>query len=171
MILSIKEEINSSKIIIDLERITNETLNDLKKDITLSEAIITTDFSQIKIINSVHSFIQSIFYNLISNAIKYRSIDRTCNIHIKTIKEEGNLIIKFADNGIGIDLAKHGTKIFGIYKRFHKNVASGTGVGLHLIKEQIETLGGTISVESTPGIGTEFTITLNINRNEQNSIN
>ncbi len=171
VILSIKEEINSSKIIIDLERITNETLNDLKKDITLSEAIITTDFSQIKIINSVHSFIQSIFYNLISNAIKYRSIDRTCNIHIKTIKEEGNLIIKFADNGIGIDLVKHGTKIFGIYKRFHKNVASGTGVGLHLIKEQIETLGGTISVESTPGIGTEFTITLNINRNEQNSIN
>jgi chemotaxis protein histidine kinase CheA len=48
-----------------------------------------------------------------------------------------------------------------LYKRFHKDVAEGTGVGLHLIKEQIETLGGTIKLESELGVGTTFTIELN----------
>ncbi|HOS47912.1 MAG TPA: PAS domain-containing sensor histidine kinase [Bacteroidia bacterium] len=168
-ILSIREEVNGSSVTIDLETVFNEAANDLKEEIAESKAEIITDFSELKSIHSIHSFIHSIFYNLISNSVKYRSDKRDCKIHIRSHRKENNLIITFTDNGIGIDLEKHGHKVFGLYKRFHKNVATGTGIGLHLIKEQIETLGGTISVASTPEIGTSFTITLNDEIYEQNT--
>ena len=91
---------------------------------------------------------QSIFYNLISNALKYRDRNRDCKISIDVNFEDKQVTITFVDNGIGIDLVKHKDKIFGLYKRFHKDVAEGTGIGLHLIKEQIETLGGSITIKS-----------------------
>ena len=160
-ILSIREEVNRSSVAIDLETVFNEAAKDLKEEIAESNAEIITDFNEVQSIHSIHSFIHSIFYNLISNSIKYRSDKRECKIHIRSHRKENNLIITFTDNGIGIDLDKHGHKVFGLYKRFHKNVATGTGIGLHLIKEQIETLGGTITVSSIPDAGTSFTITLN----------
>ena len=58
-----------------------------------------------------------------------------------------------------------------MYKRFHKDVAEGTGVGLHLIKEQIETLGGSISVTSELGKGTTFIVELNEFEEIENTIN
>lgn len=165
-ILAIREEVNGSLENIDLEETFSETTKDLKDEISNAKPIIITDFSESRTIKSVHSFIHSIFYNLISNSIKYRNPSRTCKIYITSHKRDKQCIIKFMDNGIGIDLEKHGNKIFGLYKRFHKDIATGSGIGLHLIKEQIETLGGTITVESAPEKGTEFIITLNHNLDE-----
>ena len=105
-------------------------------------------------------FLESIFTNLISNAIKYRSNQRNLIIQVESTDEEDHYVnIKFSDNGIGIDLDRHKGKIFGLYQRFHDNI-EGKGLGLFIIKSQIEATGGSIVVESTPNVGTTFFIRL-----------
>jgi signal transduction histidine kinase len=70
----------------------------------------------------------------------------------------GNRIeLRFADNGLGIDLSKYGDKLFGLHKTFHEN-KDARGVGLFLTKTQIEAMGGTIGAESELGKGTTFII-------------
>lgn len=107
------------------------------------------------------AYLQSIFINLISNAIKYHSPDRplVLKIYCKTYSDE-HTELTFTDNGSGIDLVRHKDRLFGLYQRFHNN-ASGAGLGLFIVKEQVAALGGDITVESEPGMGTSFTITLN----------
>jgi len=111
------------------------------------------------LIYGVRSYFYSVIYNLISNAIKYRHQDRDCLIRIKTSLTENECIIIIQDNGIGIDLKKHGDKMFGMYKRFHTHL-EGKGLGLFLAKQQVEAMGGSISVESELNIGTRFIIKL-----------
>ena len=65
--------------------------------------------------------------------------------------------LEISDNGIGIDLVKNGNKIFGMYKTFSNNPAS-KGVGLFITKNQIEAMGGSITVKSEPNAGTIFKI-------------
>lgn len=110
---------------------------------------------------SIHyskTYLESIFINLISNAIKYRSPKRSPIIEVYTeFNEQKKPVLIISDNGIGIDLKKHQEKIFGLYKTFHTHKDS-KGVGLYMIKRQIETLGGTISVSSQIDVGTTFTV-------------
>ncbi|MBE7176622.1 MAG: PAS domain-containing protein [Mucilaginibacter polytrichastri] len=104
-------------------------------------------------------YLESILMNLISNAVKYR--DRECQpeIGICTFvdRESGRICLECADNGVGIDLALHGDQLFNLYKTFHAN-QDAHGVGLFLIRTQIESQGGTISVNSTPGKGACFRV-------------
>lgn len=104
-----------------------------------------------------NSYFESIIQNLLSNAIKYKHPDRDPVISIDCAydKQEFKLII--SDNGTGIDLEKYGDDIFGLYKTFHHNNDS-EGIGLYLIKNQIESFGGRITVDSKVGVGTSFTI-------------
>lgn len=147
-----KEPIHFSKLIADIEI----SIKDLIKNGTVK---IETDFSEIDSINSIKSYIHSIFYNLISNSIKYRIPNEPAVIEIKTLKDQYKISIVFRDHGMGIDLKKHGEKIFGLYKRFHAN-AEGKGMGLFMVKTQIEAMGGCISVKSQPDKGIEFEIEL-----------
>jgi sensor histidine kinase regulating citrate/malate metabolism len=62
------------------------------------------------------------------------------------------------DNGLGVDLKKSGDDLFGLYKRFHSDKAEGKGMGLYMVKMQVEKLGGKISVKSEVNQGIEFTI-------------
>ena len=102
----------------------------------------------------VETFLYSILKNLISNEIKYKK-DVPLQINIKGRKEDGFVILKVKDNGIGIDLNKYEKQIFKPFKRF-TNTVEGTGVGLYLIKNMISRNGGEIKVESEPGKGTTF---------------
>ena len=102
-------------------------------------------------------FLESIITNLLSNAIKYRSEFRVLRVNISTYTSKGKIHLIFSDNGSGIDLAKHQRKIFQLRKTFHGN-SDARGVGLYMIRTQIEAKGGKITVESTPDVGTTFTI-------------
>lgn len=104
------------------------------------------------------AYMESIILNLVSNALKYRSPEKTPKITIKAFDKDNfvNLVIK--DNGIGIDLEKNHDKIFGLYQRFHDHPDS-KGLGLYLVKSQIEAMGGSIEVESQVNKGTQFTLT------------
>lgn len=103
------------------------------------------------------AYLDSIFLNFLTNAIKYRSKDRNSYVIISAKTDDEYVAVSFKDNGLGIDLKKNGSKLFGMYKTFHKN-SDSRGVGLFITKNQVEAMGGKIEVESTPNVGTTFTV-------------
>lgn len=121
------------------------------------EVTMNIDFSQADEISSVKSYLHSIFYNLIVNSIKYRQAEVPPVISIRTEKNNGMLTVHFSDNGLGIDLERRGDQVFGLYKRFHHHV-DGKGLGLFMVKTQVEMLDGKISISSIPNVGTQFKI-------------
>jgi len=102
-------------------------------------------------------YADSILHNLISNALKYRSLNRPPQVHIKSWEEEEQVYLSVSDNGLGMDLKAVGHKLFGLYKTFHYH-KQAKGLGLYLTKMQIEALGGKITVQSEQGIGTTFIV-------------
>lgn len=105
------------------------------------------------------AYIESIFTNLISNAIKYHDPYRKLVLKITCSAADDFIQLKFSDNGLGLNVTKYKDRLFGMYQRFHRN-NSGTGLGLFIIKEQVAALGGNICIDSEVGKGTTFTITL-----------
>lgn len=106
-------------------------------------------------VNYNAAYLESILFNLISNAVRYSHKDRKPEVII-SFDEEAKAL-KIQDNGIGIDLKKNGEKLFGMYKTFNNNPDS-KGIGLFLVKNQIDAMGGTIKTESKLNEGTTFTI-------------
>ncbi len=104
--------------------------------------------------------LQEVFQNLISNGIKFnRSAEPTIWIGVKSVDGDRTTIY-VRDNGIGID--KEGLpRLFGMFQRLQpRGEFEGTGAGLAIVKRALESMGGSISVESTPGVGTTFYLTL-----------
>ncbi|MEX0273100.1 MAG: ATP-binding protein, partial [Flavobacteriaceae bacterium] len=100
-------------------------------------------------------YLESILNNLFSNAIKFRKQDKNPVIVISAKKQRFFTIVKIEDNGIGIDLDKYKDQIFTPYRTGTDN-SSTRGMGLYLVKYQIELMKGKIEVESTVGEGTSF---------------
>jgi len=141
-----------------IPEVCNRVISTLNTEIEHHNVKVTTDFSKVDTINYIEAYLESILHNLITNAVKYRSPDRIAEIGIfTTFDSDENKTLIVQDNGLGIDLETYGDKIFGMYKTFHHN-KDATGIGLFITKNQIETLGGKITVESTPNQGTTFTI-------------
>lgn len=156
-IVAIQAAANQLKSTLYFEDVFSNVRLVLEREIKASQAIIYTDFSQLEKMDYVPAYLESIFHNFLSNAIKYRRPDVQPEIKITTcIENEGEAMI-FSDNGLGIDLAKHKEKLFGMYKTFH-NHPDSTGIGLFLTKNQVESLGGNIVVDSEVNIGTTFKI-------------
>lgn len=105
------------------------------------------------------TYIDSIIQNMLTNAIKYREEARQSFVKIFWEQKEHHVILKFEDNGVGIDLDLYGSKIFGMYQTFHSNKDS-VGLGLFITKSQIEEMGGSVQVTSGVGSGTTFKIRL-----------
>lgn len=144
---------------IELEKVTNKAINLLHGDILKANAQITQDFSKATTAYFPSKYIDSILFNLLSNAIKYRSPDRDLKINIKSYKKSGWVYLEISDNGLGIDIQKHGDKLFKLHKTFHKH-PEAKGFGLFITKTQIEAMGGHIKVKSKPEEGTKFTVKL-----------
>ncbi len=102
-------------------------------------------------------FLQSIIYNLLSNSLKYTIAGQVPVIEIKTFTQTGATCLSVKDNGLGIDLARYKDMLFKFQKSFHSGFES-KGIGLYLIKNQIEEQGGTISAVSEPNKGIIFTV-------------
>ncbi len=143
---------------VNLEQLLENVLLSLDNELESAEAEVFQHL-EVKQLQSVKSYLYSVFYNLISNALKYRHPDRTCFIKIETRPSRGGVSLVVEDNGTGIDLVQHGHQLFKMYKRFHEG-KDGRGLGLYLVKVQAEILGGHVDVKSQPGEGTTFTIWL-----------
>jgi signal transduction histidine kinase len=129
----------------------------LAAEIADAGAVVMADFTQLETVDAVRPYVQSMFLNLLDNAIKYRDPDRPLVVRV-TAQVVGKFArISFADNGLGIDMERDGGKLFNLYARFHFQV-KGKGMGLFLVKTQLEAMGGRIEAESTLGKGTTFNI-------------
>ena len=140
---------------VDLNESLTRTKRILEKEIEDTGTRIMHNFSEADKVYAIAPYVESILYNLISNAIKYRDPDRTPYVAIKTTHEKEFVCLAVMDNGLGIDLGKYKQNIFSLYKRFHLHV-EGKGLGLYLVKTQIEALGGRVDVRSEPNEGTTF---------------
>lgn len=138
------------------DQVLQKIMDQLSVEITKTKARIIKDF-QVETILYPKVYLESIIYNLFSNALKYRTNDRTPTIHITTEIKNDSIYMKVEDNGIGIDISKYKHKLFAFRNIFHSGFDS-RGVGLFLTRYQIETLGGKIFVESTPNLGSTFTV-------------
>ncbi len=119
------------------------------------EMRIQSDFQQAPIIYTVKPIVQSILYNLANNAMKYRSPERPLQLQVSTSIVNDAIVLRVSDNGLGINLALFEQDLFKLYRRFHSHT-EGKGMGLYLVKSQIEAIGGSIRVESELDKGTTF---------------
>ncbi len=160
-VLLIQKAGNKTLEKVNLQEMLDKVKRILSNEIDETNAQIHADFSRVKLIQSIGAYIESIFLNLLSNSIKYRKPNDFPNIKISTSLNNQQVTLRFKDNGLGINLDRDRQNLFGLYKRFYFHV-EGKGLGLYLVKTQVEALGGTIKVKSEPGEGAEFIITLTL---------
>lgn len=161
-IITVQNSLNTHKTSIFLKEEIQKTIHSLNI-LTLSNDItIHNNVPNHLTIKGIHSYIESIFLNLLTNALKYRSHERPLLITINAQQQAEYLLLTIQDNGLGLDLQKHGHKIFGMYKTFHHN-KDARGIGLFITKNQIEAMGGKIEVESEVNVGTTFYVYFPIN--------
>ncbi|WP_282068046.1 sensor histidine kinase [Olleya namhaensis] len=153
--LQSKESIRDKNIKIGKE--VNAVIEELTFIISESSTIIYNNVRSNCNVYFSASYLHSILQNLITNAIKYKHPDRNPVITIDSDCIDDDLELTISDNGKGIDLEKFGKDIFGLYKTFHHN-EDAEGVGLYLVKNQVEAFGGTISIDSKIDVGTTFKI-------------
>ncbi len=156
-ILSQTKEVDHTKTIVDIGTELSIVLDLYKPQMEKHKAVVEINFSDAPTVNAIKSFIHSIFSNLVSNSLKYKKINQPVIISLYSTVVDNYTVITHKDNGLGIDLKLYKDKIFGFYKRFHTHV-EGKGIGLHLIKTQVEMMGGRVEVESKVNEGTTFTI-------------
>ena len=142
---------------VDLGNVVKSVRQALSDRIENNKAMIGVDIADLENLYSIRSYLQNILFNLLSNALKFRDPERHPIIKIVSgqIGDQIELLVK--DNGLGIDLETNKDRIFKLYERFHPEI-NGRGIGLHLVKTQVESLGGSIHVESEVGKGSTFKI-------------
>lgn len=156
-IIAIKREINTSKENKFLYNEIYKTLDILLESINESKAKIHIDVPVEVSVNVIPAYLDSIILNIMSNAIKYRSAERVCEITITVQKQDEYIVVLFKDNGVGMDMRLVKDKIFGMYKTFHSN-SDAKGLGLFLTKNQVEAMNGKIEVESKVNVGSVFKV-------------
>ncbi|MFV8376812.1 PAS domain S-box protein [Flavobacterium sp. LB1P62] len=156
-VINIRTNIGLTSEPLNLHQYIDTVQNVLNEQITSKGVSISTIMPKNVIINYNPAYLESILYNIISNSIRYSHPERKPTIVIKWFIENDLKILQISDNGVGIDLVRNADKIFGMYKTFTNN-ADSKGIGLFITKNQIDAMGGNITVESEPNIGTTFKI-------------
>lgn len=157
-VIVIKDNPSIQKEDLSLKDVFENVFSQLDFLIGLHKPIIIIDFDKVPLINTNKAYLESILLNLLTNAIKYKSENKKSKITISASKTDDTVFLVFKDNGIGIDLVRNKDKVFGLYQRFH-DFPDSKGLGLYLVKSQVEAMGGTISIESEVNKGTTFTLT------------
>ena len=162
--------VNHLSEIVEIQNLIKNTFVpiNLRKRVKISLAAVQSTLDQVngevnikvnqdEMIYGISSYVDSIILNILTNAIKYRSPHRLLKIEIKAEKIDDYTVLKISDNGLGIDLEQHGTKLFGMYKTFHEH-HKARGIGLFMSKNQIEAMDGRIEVDSQLDHGASFSL-------------
>jgi PAS domain S-box-containing protein len=157
-VLNLRRDVSDLRETVDLHSLIQKVKNDMPYFHVENNTQIEISL-EISEIYAVKSYLYSIFYNLISNSIKFRKLEIPSTIRITTRRQASKIVLSFEDNGIGIDMKRKSEHIFGLYKRFHSHI-SGKGMGLYMTKAHVEILGGKIAVHSEVNKGTTFLIEL-----------
>lgn len=156
-VLILKEQTAVLTESVSLQKVLDETLLSFTSQMKELQVKINVDFSKADTIYFNKEYLESIFTNLIGNALKYYSTDRNLQIDITSKETPQYIQVVFKDNGIGIDLEKNRGRIFKLFQTFHQGRDS-KGVGLYMVQTQLQALGGKIEVESEVNMGSIFTV-------------
>ncbi|MDL5510588.1 PAS domain-containing sensor histidine kinase [Arenibacter sp. M-2] len=161
-LISKRETSNIDLEVVDFELILKQVKSSISSLLGNANVTFNVDFSNLRGVRHNPSYMESIFLNLLTNSIKYARPDVPPVISITSQVVEGKNQLIYTDNGLGFDMEKFGSKIFGLNQKFHNNGGGdgdSKGVGLYLVYNHINSLGGTIAVESEVNNGVTFTIT------------
>lgn len=153
----VQRSFDQEATLVELPEVLEEVMQLMEREIKETEAVIKADFKNTSVFFARRN-LTSILYNLISNAIKYRSPDRKPIISIKSWCEQQELCLAVQDNGMGIPAAKQ-PQVFQLFRRMHSHV-QGSGVGLYIVKRLVDNNGGQVMLQSEEGQGTTFLLRL-----------
>ncbi|MGB5498670.1 MAG: PAS domain-containing protein [Maribacter sp.] len=156
-VVNVKTNVNGNMVPINLYTALKNAEINIRTLLKEKEVIYKIDVPKSHHLKAVPAYLDSILLNLFTNSIKYSAPNRQSQIMVSSKKEGNQVVIAFSDNGQGIDLDRHGRKIFGMYKTFHGN-KDAKGIGLFITKNQIEAMNGKIEVESVVDVGTTFNL-------------
>ena len=160
----VEEKGNSGQEILDIDNVYKYSVYDIVENLAKAKSIkihYEIEDGNIKLLAN-KDYIKQVFINIIGNAIKYTDNDK--NIYIKIYKTSNNIIISVRDEGIGIpkeDINRVFERFYRVDKARSRDIG-GTGLGLAITKHIIKNMGGSISVKSELGLGSEFIIKLPI---------
>lgn len=158
-VLDINLEMGENMTEIRLKPVLDAIIQNLALQAKRSGVTIRNEIPDDLHVRAVPAYLDSILLNMLTNAIKFRSDQRDSYVRIYQKITGSEVVLSFEDNGLGIDLDRHGSKLFGMYKTFHGKKDS-KGLGLFISRYQVEAMGGRIEVSSKPGVGTTFHIYL-----------
>ena len=161
-VVSVRNSENDKLELVLFEHIFDLVKEILAREIAHCNPLITTDFTAARSVRTVRNYLYSMLFNLLSNALKFRIPDSQLRVHVRTFIDGDSICLSVKDNGMGVDLERNRSKIFGLYRKFHG--LPGKGAGLHLVKAQAESLGGRVAVDSKVDEGSEFRIYLPIKK-------
>ncbi len=146
--------------IIHVPNTFNQVCDSISELIVEAKPAIEVDFTDLEMVRFSRYRFESLVQNLLTNALKYRAPDRELKINVRCVRGENDqAVLIISDNGVGIDLALHRKRLFGLFKRFHNHV-EGRGIGLHMVYSFVKSRGGDIQVESKVNEGTTFYVSL-----------
>lgn len=166
-VLAVEKDYSPGAKRVHFKKMLTRVISDLQEDIQRVNPEIHFDFSECKSVYYNESYIYSIFRNMISNSMDFRSSGKKLNIDIRSGCEQTFTWLSFSDNGTGIDLEQFGSDLFKPFKRFTSK-PKGSGLGLHLLKSIVTKNGGDILVESKKLEGTTFKVFLVPYKEENN---
>lgn len=162
-VLDIKKHKGGSKETFNLSQILEDIVTSVQQWFDSEQVILNTNLDAVDEVTSIKSYLYSILYNLVTNSIKYRREDVRPQIEIKTEQLNDSIVIHYKDNGLGINMDKYGDSVFGLYKRFSPEAnREGKGMGLFMVKRQVEALDGTINLTSAVNEGCYFRIEMKL---------
>jgi PAS domain S-box-containing protein len=156
-VIIIKDSPSMLREEVQIQEVFENVFSQLSFLISSIQPVLKMDLDAAPVVHVNKAYLESILLNLFTNSLKYHAADRALKISITTKETPDGVSLTFKDNGIGIDMARNKDKIFGLYQRFH-NYPDSKGLGLYLVKSQIESMGGSITVESKVDKGTTFTL-------------
>jgi signal transduction histidine kinase len=141
---------------VELAALVDDVRQDLLPALQQTGGQLEVDADECPVVAVPAKSLRSLFYNLLSNALKYRHPDRPPHVRLSCRTQEGYWCLTIEDNGLGLT-AQQQASLFALFRRFHNHV-EGSGLGLYTVKKIAENLGGRVEVQSEPGVGSTFRV-------------
>ena len=145
---------------VNLTQLVAEVQLDLAPVLLEARGQLVVDVAGCPVVTFSEKNLRSVIYNLLSNALKYRSPERPLRVQLTCAQVGQRVQLRVQDNGLGLD-ERQQSRLFGLFQRLHTHV-EGTGIGLYMVKKMVENVGGSITVQSQLGVGSTFTVYLPI---------
>lgn len=156
-ILQVKKSFKETFEPVCVQTVLSKVLDSFKADINNKNITFYNHADREITIHGIEPYIYSVFYNVMSNSIKYADVRKKPSIKLDSKISRNTVTLVFSDNGIGFDADKQREKIFKPFSRLN-SIAEGKGLGLYLMKIEMDAMHAGIDIQSKPNEGTTVTL-------------